>query len=137
MNDPSCPAHASTWSLRSGFSRHGSSHSVRWPRSSPAWPGSSQGSPDRDCMNGSNDRSFLQALFAFLALPGMVAFVVPWLLRPAGVNVHNAGIPILVIGIVLLLWCVRDFYIAGRGTLAPWAPPKRLVIIGLYRRSRN
>jgi len=32
---------------------------------------------------------------------------------------------------------VRDFYVAGRGTLAPWAPPERLVVVGLYRFSRN
>ena len=37
----------------------------------------------------------------------------------------------------MLLWCVRDFYVAGRGTLAPWAPPSRLVVVGLYRFSRN
>ena len=30
-------------------------------------------------------------------------------------------------GIVLLLWCVREFYVAGRGTLAPWSPPRHLV----------
>jgi protein-S-isoprenylcysteine O-methyltransferase Ste14 len=37
----------------------------------------------------------------------------------------------------LLLWTVRDFYVAGRGTLAPWAPPTELVVVGLYRFSRN
>ena len=41
------------------------------------------------------------------------------------------------IGVVMLLWCVRDFYVSGRGTLAPWDPPKRLVIVGLYRFTRN
>lgn len=40
-------------------------------------------------------------------------------------------------GAALLLWCVRDFYVAGRGTLAPWDPPRRLVSVGLYRVSRN
>lgn len=88
-------------------------------------------------MNEAKDRSFLQALFAFLALPGMVAFVLPWVLRPAGARVHMEGAPILLVGVSLLLWCVRDFYVAGRGTLAPWAPPRRLVIVGLYRLSRN
>ena len=43
----------------------------------------------------------------------------------------------IAIGVVMLLWCVRDFYVSGRGTLAPWDPPKRLVIIGLYRFTRN
>jgi protein-S-isoprenylcysteine O-methyltransferase Ste14 len=44
---------------------------------------------------------------------------------------------VLAVGVVLLLWCVRDFYSAGRGTLAPWSPPEHLVVIGLYRWSRN
>jgi protein-S-isoprenylcysteine O-methyltransferase Ste14 len=38
---------------------------------------------------------------------------------------------------VILGWCVRDFYVLGKGTLAPWDPPKRLVVLGLYRYSRN
>jgi protein-S-isoprenylcysteine O-methyltransferase Ste14 len=36
-----------------------------------------------------------------------------------------------------LLWCVRDFYVQGQGTLAPWAPPEHLVMVGLYRFTRN
>ena len=35
------------------------------------------------------------------------------------------------------LWCVRDFYVIGKGTLAPWDPPKKLVTVGLYRYVRN
>jgi protein-S-isoprenylcysteine O-methyltransferase Ste14 len=77
------------------------------------------------------------AVIAFLVLPGTVAFLVPWLLRPLAEHVHMVGIPVFVAGLVLLLWCVRDFYVAGRGSLAPWAPPERLVIVGLYRLSRN
>lgn len=80
---------------------------------------------------------FWRAALAFAILPGTFAFIVPWLLRPEPAHAHAAGIPFLVAGIVMLLWCVRDFYVAGRGTLAPWAPPERLVIIGLYRLSRN
>lgn len=80
---------------------------------------------------------FLRAVTAFVVLPGLVAFFVPWLLRPASARFHPAGLVPLVIGAVLLLWCVRDFYVAGRGSLAPWAPPERLVIVGLYRVSRN
>jgi protein-S-isoprenylcysteine O-methyltransferase Ste14 len=82
---------------------------------------------------------FLRALFAFLALPGMVAFVLPALLVPrnAARTFHLTGIVPFVAGVVVLVWCVRDFSVAGRGTLAPWDPPRRLVSVGLYRFSRN
>jgi protein-S-isoprenylcysteine O-methyltransferase Ste14 len=43
----------------------------------------------------------------------------------------------LIAGFLLLLWCVRDFYVTGKGTLAPWSPPRNLVTVGLYRFSRN
>jgi protein-S-isoprenylcysteine O-methyltransferase Ste14 len=82
----------------------------------------------------------LRAVIAFLALPGTVAFIVPlWLTMsaPSRPPFNPVSLPILVVGIFLLLWCVRDFYVAGRGTLAPWSPPKHLVIVGLYRFSRN
>ncbi|GAC1467347.1 MAG: isoprenylcysteine carboxylmethyltransferase family protein [Gemmatimonadaceae bacterium] len=82
-------------------------------------------------------RLFLRALTAFLILPGTIAFLVSWWLRPAGARLHAAGVPFLCVGSLLLLWCVRDFYVAGHGSLAPWAPPERLVRIGLYRVSRN
>lgn len=80
---------------------------------------------------------FLRALVAFVALPGMVGFLIPWSLRPRQGAYHMVGAPLLVAGTVLLLWCVRDFYVTGRGTLAPWSPPTRLVRVGLYRFSRN
>jgi protein-S-isoprenylcysteine O-methyltransferase Ste14 len=83
---------------------------------------------------------FLRALLAFLALPGVVAFGVPvaWLaLRQHTRVVEPAGLLLLGVGVFALLWCVRDFYVAGKGTLAPWAPPQRLVVVGLYRHSRN
>jgi protein-S-isoprenylcysteine O-methyltransferase Ste14 len=81
-----------------------------------------------------------RAMLAFLILPGTVAFLVPlWLLAPGGGRsfVNPLGLIPLVAGIVLLLWCVREFYVTGRGTLAPWAPPQELVVTGLYRFSRN
>ena len=83
---------------------------------------------------------FVRALFAFLALPGVVAFAVPiaTVLHTQHTRVVRAWpLIVLVCGIGLLLWCVRDFYVSGKGTLAPWSPPQRLVIVGLYRYSRN
>jgi protein-S-isoprenylcysteine O-methyltransferase Ste14 len=82
-----------------------------------------------------------RALLAFLALPGVVAIALPaWFaadtLRNGG-RFHAVGLLPMVAGLTLLLWCVRDFYVAGKGTLAPWSPPKQLVTTGLYRYSRN
>jgi len=47
------------------------------------------------------------------------------------------GLAVMFVGAAVLLWCVRDFYATGKGTLAPWAPPKSLVVVGLYRFVRN
>lgn len=85
-------------------------------------------------------RMFVKALIAFLALPGTVAFAVPtiWLWNTGHTHLaHPAGLVLLGLGIAGLLCCVRDFYVSGKGTLAPWAPPERLVVVGLYRYSRN
>lgn len=82
----------------------------------------------------------LRALLAFLALPGTVAFVVPLLIAatdPARRPIFAPGAVLVLAGGVLLLWCVRDFAVAGRGTLAPWDPPRRLVAVGPFRHVRN
>ena len=82
----------------------------------------------------------LRAALAFLALPGVVAFLVPLLIALGGEDrpaFSLLGLPLLVAGTALLAWCVRAFYIAGKGTLAPWDPPKHLVMTGPYRWSRN
>ena len=83
---------------------------------------------------------FLRALISFLVLPGTVAGLIPARVvstdRGRGHGLIFGAVP-FAIGVVMLLWCVRDFYVSGRGTLAPWDPPKRLVIVGLYRFTRN
>jgi len=90
--------------------------------------------------NGTRRPSLASALLAFLACPTVVGFGVPLLLlaldaRP--VRGHLAGWALLAAGTAALLACVRDFYRVGKGTLAPWAPPSRLVVVGLYRHVRN
>jgi protein-S-isoprenylcysteine O-methyltransferase Ste14 len=84
---------------------------------------------------------FARALLAFLALPGVVAFLLPWWIVATdprrGEGWGLLGGAVAVVGAVVLLWCVRDFYVAGKGTLAPWDPPRHLVVVGLYRFTRN
>lgn len=87
-------------------------------------------------MTGSSSL-FWRAAAAFVALPVTVAYVFPWLIRPRDAGVSVTAWLFVGIGTVLLLWCVRDFYVAGQGTLAPWSPPKHLVTVGLHRWSRN
>lgn len=81
-----------------------------------------------------------RALIAFLLLPGVVAGLVPALIftfDPWRVPGFLVGYPLTGTGVYLLIWCVRDFYVSGKGTLAPWSPPAKLVIVGLYRFLRN
>ena len=83
----------------------------------------------------------LRALAAFLALPGVVAFVAPLLIAAPAIRDRvpfrlSALVPLLAGGL-LLLWCVRLFLVQGKGTLAPWDPPRQLVVTGPYAFSRN
>jgi protein-S-isoprenylcysteine O-methyltransferase Ste14 len=81
---------------------------------------------------------------AFFALaPGIVAGLVPWLLTRWHAQHHywlplrvSGGI-LLAAGIVILIDAFVRFVIDGRGTPAPLAPPRHLVIDGPYRYVRN
>lgn len=79
-------------------------------------------------------------LFTFV-VPGTVAVLVPRLIASL---VHVSPDPPLVLAFVLFAsgggtyaWCVWDFASFGRGTPAPIDAPKKLVIRGLYRFTRN
>lgn len=96
--------------------------------------------PPQDTRARGDSWLFARALLSFLALPGAFALVLPSMVQGAdpwrGTGWPVGGI-VLVLGLLVVLWCVRDFYVSGRGTLAPWDPPKHLVIVGLYRFTRN
>jgi protein-S-isoprenylcysteine O-methyltransferase Ste14 len=84
---------------------------------------------------------WLRALFFVLVLPGVIGYALPISIgmrtsREIGA-LHLLGLPFQLIGTAVLLWCVRDFAVRGRGTLAPVDPPKELVAEGLYRWVRN
>lgn len=87
----------------------------------------------------------LRSLVFLILIPGTVAGYIPWrILRTSkqlaipAVSISSILAACLsLLGICVLLLCVWDFFHAGRGTLAPFDPPKRLVIRGLYRLTRN
>lgn len=48
-----------------------------------------------------------------------------------------AGLALGTVGAALALWCIFTFVVVGRGTPAPFDPPRRLVVQGPYRFVRN
>tara|TARA_B100000315_G_C14391622_1_gene502258 strand:+ start:109 stop:618 length:510 start_codon:yes stop_codon:yes gene_type:complete len=90
-------------------------------------------------------------LLAITVLPGTVTIVVPLLLLARGggavaleripdplLPVATFGGAVLIVGGLLLMYrTISLFARAGRGTLAPWDPPEKLVVRGVYRRLRN
>ena len=85
---------------------------------------------------------FAKALLAFLALPGVVAFGVPvyWLLTTSHTLITQPlGLDLLVVGCELLSYLSRLLR-SRQGddcTLDASAQQARLVVVGLYRYTRN
>ena len=80
------------------------------------------------------------ALFIGLVLIYVPARVLSWsgIVRPAAIEVPQvAGIMTGAAGAAVALWCIFTFASIGRGTPAPFDPPRRLVIRGPYRFVRN
>jgi protein-S-isoprenylcysteine O-methyltransferase Ste14 len=58
--------------------------------------------------------------------------------RPARLGPFQiAGLVTTAMGAALVLWCIASFVVVGRGTPAPFDPPRRLVVKGPYRYVRN
>ncbi len=94
-----------------------------------------------------NRWAFLKAL---VLLPGTVLVLVPAVILAltgggarfaettlAGIFCFWAGMVCAAAGMVLAAWCMALFLRRGRGTPAPWDPPRRLVVAGPYRHVRN
>lgn len=80
------------------------------------------------------------ALFIGLVLIYLPARLLSWsgIVRPAAIGVPEvAGMVIGAVGAAVALWCIFTFVSIGRGTPAPFDPPRRLVIQGPYRFVRN
>jgi protein-S-isoprenylcysteine O-methyltransferase Ste14 len=80
------------------------------------------------------------AVFIGFILIYLPARVLSWsgIVRPAAIEAQQvAGMVIGAAGAAVALWCVFTFAFIGRGTPAPFDPPRRLVIRGPYRFVRN
>lgn len=89
---------------------------------------------------------------AILLLPFTATVVIPciilWLTGPdtlglwesypaTRVGLSVLGGALVCLGLVLLVATIRLFMTVGKGTLAPWNPPNRLVVRGVYLHVRN
>jgi protein-S-isoprenylcysteine O-methyltransferase Ste14 len=93
--------------------------------------------------------TLLRHLFAVAALPFVMAVLVPaWIARDNGITLRVAatvpglslqilGVLVLAVGLTLFVSSLRRFANDGKGTLAPWDPPRHLVVRGPYRFVRN
>ena len=87
----------------------------------------------------------IKTLLWSIFVPGTITIVVPYLLmhsRFDTVRVDAGGFRILglipiVLGGMLYVWCACYFTFVGKGTPAPFDPPKQLVVKGPYRYVRN
>jgi protein-S-isoprenylcysteine O-methyltransferase Ste14 len=84
---------------------------------------------------------WLKNLLFTLIVPGMVAVYAPLLIvrgrLPASGPTRAIALLLLATGGAIYGRCVWDFASFGRGTPAPIDAPKRLVVRGLYRYTRN
>ena len=89
---------------------------------------------------------FLRVLRDTLILPGSVLVWVPWFLI-AGGSAYRAHWPpaiadapaftLMAIGVAIYAMCALRFATEGKGTPAPWDAPRKIVIGGIYRWTRN
>ena len=91
----------------------------------------------------------LRHLLSIALLPFTVAVLVPvWIARQSAIvpalgasageiALQLLGTALLGIGLWLFAASLRRFVTEGEGTLAPWDPPRRLVLRGPYRFVRN
>ena len=91
----------------------------------------------------------LRHALAIAVCPVTVAIIIPiWIARRSGTDVvlpstardvalALAGAFVFAIGVALFAASLYEFFARGQGTLAPWDPPRRLVVRGPYRYVRN
>lgn len=83
------------------------------------------------------------AVFGTAFVATMFVLVPRWILAASGAPTALTGFPLILgglviaVGFALALWCWGVFGLHGRGTPAPFDPPRQLVARGPYRYVRN
>jgi protein-S-isoprenylcysteine O-methyltransferase Ste14 len=85
---------------------------------------------------------WLRALLFIIAVQITAVVILPLILANGGAHLPEGpwralGIVPLVAGALAILWSNWAFVTYGRGTAAPYNPPRSLVATGLYRFVRN
>ena len=83
--------------------------------------------------------------FVIVLVHGTVTIFMPFVLLYADILplsdrlgvVRFVGVVPVFVGVLILLWSVCNLVVTGKGTPAPFDPPKGLVVTGLYRFVRN
>jgi protein-S-isoprenylcysteine O-methyltransferase Ste14 len=47
------------------------------------------------------------------------------------------GLALILLGLIIMVLTISSFIKIGKGTLAPWSPTKKMIIVGLYAYVRN
>src|SRR5687768_12119356 len=91
---------------------------------------------------------FLRQMLSILLLPVTMTILVPGAILsrtaaelpvwpPSGPLTFALGGAVILAGLAFAGTTIWQFGTVGRGTLAPWDPPRHFVVTGLYRRLRN
>src|SRR5258705_3739698 len=87
---------------------------------------------------------FRSIVYAALFVSFVLVFIPDQILRAAGITGptqigtwHWVGLALVVLGGALAVWCILTFALVGKGTPAPFDPPRKLVAAGPYRWVRN
>ena len=92
----------------------------------------------------------MRYLIPILILPFNVLITIPSVILILTGGIHSrwennywraammlTGIVLLIYGLSMLIRTIRMFHIIGKGTLAPWDPPKEFITQGIYLHTRN
>ena len=80
---------------------------------------------------------FILPINVTIIIPLLILFFTDFQYKLPSVIQIVIGVCLLVLGLYLAIWTMILFNNIGKGTLAPWAPPKYLVVEGPFKIVRN